>query len=509
MRRRRLNFLLSVAIFSSAATLASVAAAQVTGTGSLYPPEADAPVQLISKASVEPGNNTTAVLASPRMAENRKLAKALGPAGYILNSVGVTSEFSAIVRQAVGRHPAFHSQVSALDETRAERRRASSALYPQLSTQFRGDYSIARDFGQNTDNAVEALRPREQFTAGISASQLVFDGGATFQRIKSARARNSEFKNAISTRINDLSLASLAAYHDYATHQALLSLGDAFILRHAKILDDVKERERLGAGSKADVTRAIARLAAAQARVAEIRESKQLAEIRYLEFFGETPGILHRPSFDAFAVETRDQAVTAALMRSPEIAVASARADASQADYRAAKGARLPEVRVSVDAVKFDLFDSGDDFDVRAGVNLNYNIFGGGARSADIAQAASRARQSQFGADQIRQEVARDAAIAFERAQGAAARLKALETAVVAHDETRELVLERYRVARGDLIDVLQAENDYFESGVAYLTGLANRDMAVYGVMEHTGELLRFFSPQEEYADIMGGVGNG
>ncbi len=166
-------------------------------------------------------------------------------------------------------------------------------------------------------------------------------------------------------------------------------------------------------------------------------------------------------------------------------------------------------MRVSVDAVKFDLFDSGDDFDVRAGVNLNYNIFGGGARSADIAQAASRARQSQFGADQIRQEVARDAAIAFERAQGAAARLKALETAVVAHDETRELVLERYRVARGDLIDVLQAENDYFESGVAYLTGLANRDMAVYGVMEHTGELLRFFSPQKEYADIMSGVGNG
>lgn len=509
MRRRRLNFLLSVAIFSSAATLASVAAAQVTGTGSLYPPEALAPVQLISQTPAGQGNKTTTVITSSRMAENRELAKALGPAAYILNNVGASNEFSAIVRQAVGRHPAYHSQVSALDETRAERRRATSALYPQLSTQLRGDYSIARDFGQDTDNAVEALRPREQFTAGISASQLVFDGGATFQRIKSARARNSEFKNALSTRINDLSLASLAAYHDYATHQALLALGDAFIIRHAKILDDVKERERLGAGSKADVTRAIARLAAAQARVAEIRESKQLAEIRYLELFGETPGILHRPSFDAFSVETRDQAVTAALTRSPEIAVASARADASQADYRAAKGARLPEVRVSVDAVKFDLFDSGDDFDVRAGVNLNYNIFGGGARSADIAQAASRARQSQFGADQIRQEVARDAAIAFERVQGASARLKALDTAVVAHDETRELVLERYRVARGDLIDVLQAENDYFEAGVAYLTGLANRDMAVYGVMEHTGDLLRFFSPQEEYADIISEVGNG
>ena len=510
MRRRQINFLLRAAIFSPIVMSFDIAAAQVTGGGSLYPTDTVGPVQLAAAASdgsIKSAPNSSVVTIPA--ASSAELAKALGPAAYLLNRTGVSDEFSSTIRQAVGRHPAYHSQVSALDETRAERRRARSALYPQLSTQFRGDYSLARDFDPNTDNAVEALRPREQFTAGISASQLVFDGGATFQRIKSARARSAEFKNAISTRINDLSLASLAAYHDYATHQALVALGDAIILRHVKILDDVKERERLGAGSKADVTRAVARLAAAQARVAEIRESKQLAEIRYLEFFDEEPGILHRPSFDAFAVNTRGQAVSEALSRSPDIAVATARADASKADYRAAKGARLPEVRVSVDAVKYDVFDSGNDFDVRAGVNLNYNIFGGGARAADIAQAASRARQSQFGQEQIRQEVARDAAIAFERAQGAAARLEALETAVVAHAETRELVLERYRVARGDLIDVLQAENDYFEAGVSYLTGLANQDMAVYGVMEHTGDLLRFFSPQDEFANALNGAGNG
>lgn len=499
MRKSLFNALLGAAMFTPASVIIiQTAAAQTSGEGSLYPADVNAPVLLTANTGSADARTVTLAPSAPSV-ENPALAKALGPAAYILNTLGASNEFTSVIRRAVGGHPAFHSQVSALDETRAERRRAKAALYPQLSTQFRGDYSITRDFDPNTDNVVESLRPREQFTAGISASQLVYDGGATFQRIKSARARSAEFKNALSTRVNDLSLSALAAYHDFATHQALLALGESFILRHAKILDDVKERERLGAGSRADVTRAVARLAAAQARVAEIRESKQLAEIRYLEFFGETPGTLHRPSYDAFAVETRDEAVAEALSRSPDIAVATARADALKADYKAAKGARLPEVRVSVDAVKFDIFDSGDDFDVRAGLNVNYNIFGGGARAADIAQAASRARQSQLGEEQIRQEVARDAAIAFERAQGAAGRLKALETAVIAHDETRKLVLERYRVSRGDLIDVLQAENDYFEAGVAYLTGLATRDMAVYGVMEHTGDLLRFFSPEEEF----------
>lgn len=476
-----------------------------SNAGALYPPEVLAAAQSES-GSPPPENdavfdNSEKARPPEAQAENPELAAALGPSAFILNDVGASNAFQSLVRQAVGRHPAYHNQISALDETRAERKRARSALYPQLSTQLRGDYAITRNFEPDTDNVVESLRPREQFSASISASQLVFDGGATFQRMKSARARHSEFKNALSTRINDLSFAALAAYHDLLTHQALLALGEAFIRRHEQILSDVQERERLGAGSRADVTQTRARLAAARARVAEIRESKRLAEVRYIEFFKKEPGALVRPSFARVAVDNRDAAVAAAVERNPEIAVAAARADASQAEYKAEKSRRLPEVRVSVDAVKYDVFQDADDFDVRAGVNLNYNIFGGGARAADIARAGARARQAKFGEEQIRDEIARDAAIAYERREGAEERLAALETAVIAHDQTRELVLERYRVARGDLIDVLQAENDYFEAGIAYLTGLANRDMAVYGLMEHTGDLLRFFSPQEEFSD--------
>lgn len=507
MRSGRTAKHLSTVTVCAAFTAASAAASPYESKyyGSLYPEDLGRIAQ--TEEAEAPARKKPVPAPAPKP-PGAALEKALGPAAYLVMSIGVGADFNSKIRQAIGRHPAYHSQTSYLEETRAERRRARSSLYPQLSTQLRGDYSITRDFAADTDNVVESLRPREQITAGVSASQLVFDGGATFQRIKSAKARSSEYKNALSTRINDLALAALSAYHDLATHQALIVFGETFIARHEKILEDVKERERLGAGSRADVTRARARLAAARARVSEIRESKMLAEIRYMEYFKEQPGRLARPGFERLSVDTRDQAVAAALAHNPEIAAATARADALRADYKAAKGARLPEVRVSVDAVKYDVFDSGDDFDVRAGVNLNYNIFGGGARAAEIAAAGSRARREKFNEEEVRQEIAREASIAFERRAGADARLEALAEAVIAHDETRKLVLERYRVARGDLIDVLQAENDYFEAGVAYLTGLANRDMAVYALMEHSGDLLRYFSPQNEYNDIVFEGGN-
>jgi len=116
-----------------------------------------------------------------------------------------------------------------------------------------------------------------------------------------------------------------------------------------------------------------------------------------------------------------------------------------------------------------------------------------------VAIARSRAKREQFNEEQTRKDVAREAAMAFERLEGADERLTALGDSLIANDVTRDLVLERYKLSRGDLIDVLQAENDYFEAGVAYVIALSGRDMAGYALMEHTGDLLRLFSPQTDY----------
>ncbi|WP_395076544.1 TolC family protein [Hyphococcus sp.] len=482
-------FFSSVQAASPAITVTDAALDQPKVYGALYPEDTVEPLE--SKKS--------APAVRQRADVSDKLVKALGAAGYLVSSHDSPADFNAAIKRAIGRHPSYHAQASNMDESGAMRRRAKSALYPQLSTQLRGDYSLTRNFAAGTDNVVESLRPREQFTAGVSASQLIFDGGAAINRIRSARALDEEYKNTLEVRINDLAASALTAYHDVAAHQALTAFGQDFIKRQQSILADVKERERLGAGSKADVTRAEARLAAARARLADIRESKRIADIRYEEFFGEAPGVLTRPAMAAPNVSDRNQIVAEALEINPEIAAAEARAEARQADFKAARSARLPEVRLSVDAQKYDVFDTDNDFDVRAGLTVNYNIFGGGARAADIAIARSRAKREHFNEEQTRQDVAREAAMAFERLEGADERLAALGDSLIANDITRDLVLERYKLSRGDLIDVLQAENDYFEAGVAYVIALSGRDMAGYALMEHTGDLLRLFSPQTDY----------
>ena len=459
----------SVCLFSG-----GVSAAQIEGEGSLYP-----------QAQVRKSNSD--------------LAQALGAAGFVLNDIGQSEEFQRTVRRAVGRHPVYHAQVSQRKQTKAGARAERAALYPQLAANLAGDYVIAREFGDTTDNVVESLQPNARVNAGLSVSQLIFDGGATSQRIKAARARDRQNEQSINARINDLSLSALSAYHDLTIHRAIFAFGEQFIAQHEQLLSDVKERNRLGAGTRSDVLRAEARLAAARARVSQIKESMRLAEVRFEEFFDPQNGELLRPSFAALSVNTREEAMVQAEAAHPEIMAAIARTDEARAAYKATKASRYPELRANVNATKFDVFQGNDDYDIRAGVNLNYELYTGGARGAAIGQAGEAARQQEFEEAQVRDDIARDAAIAFERREASSEKLDALEAAVIAHHGARKLVAERFRVARGDLIDVLQAENDYFEAGVAYLAGLAEHDMAVYALMEHTGDLVRFFSPQREY----------
>ncbi|NWG71846.1 MAG: TolC family protein [Parvularculaceae bacterium] len=451
---------------------AALAAAEAT-TGSLYPSD-------VSRTA---------------------LATALGGSAYILDDIGPHEDFAAAVRRAVGLHPLYHQEVSRRDEARAAIRAGRAALYPRLSASLSGDYVVAREFGAGTDNVVESLRNRSQMNAGVTASQLLFDGGATFARINEAKAQTASAEKSIDARVNELALGALSAFHDLATHQAVMKAGEEFIARHERLLADIKERQRLGAGTQADVMQASARLAAARARVAHIRESLRFAEIRYKEYFGREPLRLRRPSYEAVAVGSRDEAAALAVERHPEIGIAAARLDEAQAAHKAAKAARLPEIRAQMNAVKYDAFEGSDDYDVRAGVNLNYDIFSGGARGAAVAQAAARARQQSYDEARVRQEVEREAMIAFERREACNERLAALADALIANAEARRLISERFRAARGELIDVLQAENDYFEASVAYLAGLADRDMATYGLMEHTGDLIRLFSPQADHDD--------
>ena len=160
---------------------------------------------------------------------------------------------------------------------------------------------------------------------------------------------------------------------------------------------------------------------------------------------------------------------------------------AARDDARAAARDMLPNISTGIDAGRYGLFERRD-YDVRARLSLRMRL--GGAQGARLDQIRARANGVAARSSRVREETARDAAIAWADVQALGEQTAALERSYVAARLSRDTIEERFRVSRGTLFDVIDANDAYFGAAAAYVESLADRDAAHYVLLARTGRLL-------------------
>jgi adhesin transport system outer membrane protein len=68
--------------------------------------------------------------------------------------------------------------------------------------------------------------------------------------------------------------------------------------------------------------------------------------------------------------------------------------------------------------------------------------------------------------------------------------LRALEASYIASRRSRDVLIERFINSRGNLFDVVAAEDSYFETATAFIRTLSELDAARYVLLSRTGNLL-------------------
>jgi adhesin transport system outer membrane protein len=247
-------------------------------------------------------------------------------------------------------------------------------------------------------------------------------------------------------------------------------------------------RVRDGVSSESDLARVDSYIAQAETRLAQFRRLRANAEARYTELAGSPPPAdLRRAPTSGPAMASREAAFAAA-GDTAAVRSAQAVADASRQDARAARADRLPRLTAGLDAGRYGVFENDRDYDIRGSVALRYRFFG--ALDARAEQAGARARAADAHADLVREQASRDAAIAWSDVRALEEQLTALESAYIAARQSRDAIVERFRVARGTLFDVVAAEDAYFGSATAYIQALSELDAARYVLLSRTGRLL-------------------
>lgn len=395
----------------------------------------------------------------------------------------------ALLARVVTEHAVIREAKAGERQARAARGEARSGYLPTLDITLLGDRSLARDFGNDPENVLERIRPKGRVDALASVQQNLFDFGATGRRIAAAGARLRAASAEVDQAADQLALNTIAAWYDVLGYQALVDLGEALAASQRGLRDNVAERVRQGVASQGDVARVETYVATAEARLARFRRALDSARMRYQELAGTPPPSgIGRPQLPDGLPNSVGSARAASASSSTVIA-AEARAAAARQDWRAAKADNLPKLSASIDAGRYGVFETDRDYDVRGRLVLRQRLFGGGGNSR-AKQAEAEAAAAAAVADRIRDEAARDAAIAFSDVDALQRQLKALDDAYRANRRSRDVLVARFQAARGTLYDVLAAEDQYFEIATEYIRAVTELDAARYVLLSRTGQLL-------------------
>ena len=395
--------------------------------------------------------------------------------------------FRSLMTAALERHPAISEAKAGADEADAARDLARAAQLPSGDVSFSSARTLARDFSSDPNNIIERSRRKQRTDAIASIQQPLFDFGASALRTSAAKARINAAAARVDATVDEIGLRAVASWYDVFAFRALAELGASFSADQERLGQSVEARITQGLSPRSDRARVTSFMASADSQRARIARSLASAEARIAELFGVVPPVdLRRAPYPNLPTLSRDaaelRAASAAIVRA-----ADADATAGQREAKAARADILPTVTAGIDAGRYGVFETENDYDIRARLTLRYRLFGGGDARAE--QFAARARSGQARADRVREEARRDAAIAWADVNALTDQLGALRSSYVASRQSRDTIAERFRVARGSLFDLLAAEQSFFETAASYLQAITDLDTARYVLLARTGGL--------------------
>jgi adhesin transport system outer membrane protein len=395
--------------------------------------------------------------------------------------------FQSLMTAALERHPAISEAKAGADEADAARNLARAAQLPSGDVSFGSTRTLARDFSNDPDNIIERSRRRQRTDAIASLQQPLFDFGAGALRTSAAKARINAAAARVDATVDEIALRAVASWYDVFAFRALAELGESFAADQEELGRFVEARITQGLSPRSDRARVASFMASAQSQRARIARSLASAEARFAELFGTVPPpALRRAPYPNLPALSRDAAELRAA-NAPLVRAADAEATAGQREAKAARADILPTVTAGIDAGRYGVFETDNDYDIRARLTLRYRLFGGGDARAE--QFSARARSDRARADRIREEARRDASIAWADVNALTDQLGALRSSYVAARQSRDTIAERFRVARGSLFDLLAAEQNYFETAASYLQAITDLDTARYVLLARTGGL--------------------
>jgi adhesin transport system outer membrane protein len=395
-----------------------------------------------------------------------------------------------VVQNALTLYPGVLSAKSKTEASRFEIDRARAAHYPQIS------YGFAR----NSYASGTLPSGLEANTQSPSVKLNLWSGGRIEAEATRAEAltRGSESKEAM-TR-DDVALLATEAYINWARAMAMLELATRNFDAHKVTLEDIRKIAQADMGRRIDFQQAQVRMDnAALAKLAR-QTDVALAHQRLSRFWNRSelkqPQNLKDVLGDAGALASvpasLEQAMAGVSDELPSIAQQKAQVEAAQQAIRVAQAQFWPVVDL---VVSRQLNTATLRRDTLTQVQMNMPLYNGGSVSAQVKTAASQLTAAQLALDEVRLLAQERAALAYHEWQAAQARAAQGESQAGVSEKVVEGYRMQFRLARRQLLDLLNIQNESFGYQSAATTAFYDEQIARARLLSAMGGLAKRFAP--------------
>ncbi|QIZ82644.1 TolC family outer membrane protein [Thalassovita gelatinovora] len=327
-------------------------------------------------------------------------------------------------------------------------------------------------------------------SVGLSASLLLFDGGASKGQIEAAKETVLATRQALVGVEQNVLLQAVDAYTSLRTQSETVALRQNNVRVISEELRAAKDRFDVGEVTRTDVAQAEARLAEAQAALAQAQGDYQGAREYFIAAVGRNPGAMQASPPAPATATSIEGAKALAVKNHPDILQAQhqvAAADLAVVVTRASMG---PQVSLTGSYGIEETFDStAFSKGGSVGIEMSQPIYYGGRLSAANRQAIARRDSARAALRLSSISVAQNAATAFANLQVARAARVSSERQVRFATVAFRGVREEATLGARTTLDVLNAEQELLNANANLITSRANEYLASYSLLANLGLL--------------------
>lgn len=314
-----------------------------------------------------------------------------------------------------------------------------------------------------------------EYSVNVSGSINLFDGLANYNRISKNKNLRNAAKYSIEKAKEDIVYTTTELYYNILNFKALLKVREDIVKYNKKLLEDIQERNKLGAVAIADVYAQEVQLGNAQLALIQEENNLNLAKSRLLNFL--TLDVLEEYEFEepvisddietitGFMSEFNDLSamVNSALKERKDIISQKLTLMSKEDELSIQNALDWPTISGNYGFSTRDI-EIGDLFSNRTyyfGLNLSVPIFSRFSTELSIEQAKIDEINTRENLASKEREVKIEVKQGYLDLLAAKKKLEVTANNVKSATENRRINTERYNLGSGTILDVLQADSNY------------------------------------------------